>query len=253
MVSEDCDGVSDEGAWTTDGPHFAWAEAGPFVLEVAERRDGDGFRWGTFVRMGNVEHGVASGEAATRGDAQRQSLAAAHKWAADAARALPPMATDPVVDLHLRAQAVVDEARAKRRQDAAALAAREAQVEPSRPEPPPVDRGEPVTPPLVEWLRGRGLEDTARLVEARDAFGREKYGQPLMSHDGRDPIEDARQEFGDALQYVQRALMVGADLSPLREPLHALVGPLAKGRQSGNTGALATVLAEPSDDGGSLT
>jgi hypothetical protein len=112
--------------------------------------------------------------------------------------------------------------RADHTRGAAALAAREAMVEPSRPEPPPVNRGEPVTPPLLAWLRAHGFEGEARAVEARDAFGREKYGQPLMTLDGRDPIEDARQELADALQYIQRAAMLGADLTPLAGLLDAL-------------------------------
>lgn len=95
-------------------------------------------------------------------------------------------------------------------------------IGPSRPEPAPVNRGEPVTPPLLDWLRSYGFDDEARVVEARAAFGREKYGQPLMTLDGRDPIEDARQELADALQYVQRAAMLGADLTPLAGLLDAL-------------------------------
>lgn len=101
-------------------------------------------------------------------------------------------------------------------------------VSPSVPEPAPVNSGVEVTRPLVAWLLEPNAEGrasftrTARLVEARAAFGLEKYGQPLMTLDGRDPVEDALQELGDALQYVQKALMLGADLRPLDEVMRAL-------------------------------
>ena len=92
----------------------------------------------------------------------------------------------------------------------------EKRVRASVPEPPPVERGVPVTPVLVGFLRDRGAPaEVVVAVLARDAFGREKYGQPLMSEDGRDPVEDCRQELADGLQYAMRARMVGADLTPL--------------------------------------
>lgn len=73
---------------------------------------------------------------------------------------------------------------------------------------------------LIALIQGIGVLDDARdelihLVRERDAFGRAKYGQPLMSNDGRNGIEDARQELGDLLQYVMKCKLAGQDISDL--------------------------------------
>lgn len=86
----------------------------------------------------------------------------------------------------------------------------------SKPEPSPVQRGELVTPSLVAWLRARGDIGAAQLVRERDAFGRQKYGQGLMTGDGRDTVEDLLQELGDGLQYGWKAVLQGIDLATLR-------------------------------------
>lgn len=91
----------------------------------------------------------------------------------------------------------------------------------SVPEPPPVDAGDEVTPALRTWLHQMVLSDhiplpafhsAMALVISRDAYGSAKYGQPLRVGDGRNTIEDLRQELGDALQYAFKARMQGADL-----------------------------------------
>ena len=104
------------------------------------------------------------------------------------------------------------------------LAAHTAQ--PSVPEPPPIDAGEAVTPMLIEWIERTAencivpqTEETISLIECRDAFGRSKYGQPLRLKDGRNTIEDARQEAGDLLQYLFKAYKNGEDPRPLIGPL----------------------------------
>lgn len=84
---------------------------------------------------------------------------------------------------------------------------------PSTPEPPPKPEGELVTPPLIAWLEARGHAAAAQLVRERDAYGRTKYGQGLMTGDGRDTIEDLRQELGDAMQYAWKARMQGLKLT----------------------------------------
>lgn len=89
-------------------------------------------------------------------------------------------------------------------------------VKPSKPEPPPVQRGELVTPSLVAWLQARGDAEAAQLVLERDAFGRPKYGQGLMTDDGRGAVEDLRQELGDGMQYGWKAVLQGIDLKNLR-------------------------------------
>lgn len=104
------------------------------------------------------------------------------------------------------------------------LAAHTAQ--PSVPEPPPIDAGEAVTPMLIEWIERTAesciaplTDETISLIECRDAFGRSKYGQPLRLKDGRNTIEDARQEAGDLLQYLFKAYKNGEDPRPLIGPL----------------------------------
>jgi len=100
------------------------------------------------------------------------------------------------------------------------------QQQASVPEPAPVAKGVPVTPELLAWLEQgkhlKGALELSALVRERDAFGRAKYGQPLMSEDGRNTLEDARQELGDLAQYLYKARMTGADTSSLL-PLIALV------------------------------
>lgn len=81
----------------------------------------------------------------------------------------------------------------------------------SQPEPPPTGNGELVTPPLLAALRDH--PDLRALVAARDAFGQSKYGTGLRCHNGRNPLEDARQELGDLLQYLWQALLEGRDIS----------------------------------------
>lgn len=97
-------------------------------------------------------------------------------------------------------------------------------------QPPPVERGRPVTPELLAWLRktraaGDATEEVCALVEARDAFGRAKYGQPLFHDDGRDVSADFGQEGADGLQYGMAAKMRGISLvrwAPMLRALYAL-------------------------------
>jgi hypothetical protein len=81
------------------------------------------------------------------------------------------------------------------------------------PQPLPTGSGELVTPSLLALLADH--PDLHALVSARDAFGRQKYGTGLRIHNGRDPIEDANQEIGDLLQYLQQARMEGRDITTL--------------------------------------
>jgi hypothetical protein len=115
---------------------------------------------------------------------------------------------------------------------AAQLAQLGAHVEASRPEPPPVPGGLPVTPALLAWLRARGALEAADLVLERDAYGRAKYGQPLTTEDGRCTVEDLRQELGDALQYAAKAALRAEDvrmLLPIVEALRDLMRPSFNG------------------------
>jgi len=67
-----------------------------------------------------------------------------------------------------------------------------------------------VTPLLLDWLRRGASDDVLSLIKARHAYGLQKYGQGLMTEDGRNTMEDARQEAGDLLQYLFKAL-IGKD------------------------------------------
>lgn len=105
--------------------------------------------------------------------------------------------------------------------DLRSMAAREAV---STAQPDPITRGHLVTPALVAWLtqRGEDVEQLVAIVEARDAFGRRKYGQPLYSDDGRDVSADFGQEVVDAAFYGMAARMRGVSLAAWAPVLRAL-------------------------------
>jgi hypothetical protein len=97
------------------------------------------------------------------------------------------------------------------------------------PEPPPIERGIPVTPALVGWIGVQydvpsdAKQAAINLVASRDRFGRSKYGQPLMSRDGRLTSVDALQELGDLLQYAYKARLEGESLNEARKILPILL------------------------------
>lgn len=53
-------------------------------------------------------------------------------------------------------------------------------------------------------------------------FGLQKYGQPLMSDDGRDSVRDANEELLDCIQYVIKCKYNKCDLSSIRKTLYIL-------------------------------
>jgi hypothetical protein len=80
--------------------------------------------------------------------------------------------------------------------------------------PAPIPGGQPVTPSLAEWVRRECpdapvAEAIIAGIEARSAFGLEKYGQTLSAGDGRPNYAETLQELIDALQYAHRAEMDG--------------------------------------------
>ena len=81
----------------------------------------------------------------------------------------------------------------------------------SEPEPPPVANPESqdVTEALLSWLDQNGSDAVSPLIRARREYGIAKYNTTLMSHNGRDCVEDARQEAGDLLQYLMQAKIEG--------------------------------------------
>jgi hypothetical protein len=92
----------------------------------------------------------------------------------------------------------------------------------SKPEPPPLNKGIPVTTELLEWLHKGGHEGSMNLIIERDTYGINKYGQRLMTQDGRNSIEDARQELGDAMQYIYKAKLNKENTSCLEEYYYVL-------------------------------
>ena len=60
------------------------------------------------------------------------------------------------------------------------------------------------TPQLVRPVAEKLRLDTAA---EQDLKGLAKYGRPLLSHNGRDPLADLRQEIYDAEGYAAQALM----------------------------------------------
>ena len=95
----------------------------------------------------------------------------------------------------------------------------------SIPEPSPLNKGYEVTPLLLDWLQQNGASDpTISLINARRLYGLQKYGQSLMTEDGRNTMEDAKQEAGDLLQYLYKSFLRGErpsseDISQLKEVL----------------------------------
>jgi hypothetical protein len=92
----------------------------------------------------------------------------------------------------------------------------------SKPEPPPLNKGIPVTTELLKWLEEGGYKRSIDLIIERDTYGIKKYGQRLMTQDGRNSIEDARQELGDAMQYIYKAKLNDEDTSCLEEDYYVL-------------------------------
>lgn len=105
---------------------------------------------------------------------------------------------------------------------------------PSKPEPPPIPGKEDVTATLLERLQihddlhkgdpdfNKSIKDVHFLITQRRLYGMEKYGTTLQTDNGRDPIEDCKQELGDALQYWTQAEMEGRDVEPLRVMLRTM-------------------------------
>lgn len=80
------------------------------------------------------------------------------------------------------------------------------------PQPDPVQAADakPIWPMVIYDVRNRGhvrYEDTRALLIAdmaeRDAFGRAKYGKPLVAQNGRIHLADAYQEALDKLAYLR--------------------------------------------------
>lgn len=67
--------------------------------------------------------------------------------------------------------------------------------------------GRPVFPELRRRLGPYSRERIEALIDAREAYGIAKYGQTLMSDDGRDTPTEVVNELLDALAYVTKWIM----------------------------------------------
>ena len=94
-------------------------------------------------------------------------------------------------------------------------------------QPSPRVLGQVIPDLLIAFLEGkntmRAFDSVIQLIQERDAFGRAKYGQPLMSEDGRDGVQDAKEELGDLMQYAFKAMLNQRDVTDLREMVAALL------------------------------
>jgi len=77
-------------------------------------------------------------------------------------------------------------------------------------QPDPQPKGYAITPKLL--IHTFQYEQLSELIQQRYEFGIKKYGQPLMSSDGRNGIQDAREEMGDLVQYVFKVFTVPENL-----------------------------------------
>jgi len=94
---------------------------------------------------------------------------------------------------------------------------------------PPAPIGDVVPEKLIQWISEQESLTTAErvaaisLVSARNEFGRKKYGQSLMTQDGRITVVDALEELGDLLQYVFKGKLNQEDLSEVKALLPVLI------------------------------
>ena len=65
-------------------------------------------------------------------------------------------------------------------------------------------QGELVFPHLYTELEQRSLTTLLKVMQAREEFGTEKHGQPLMTGDERDTATEIVNEVADLLAYQQK-------------------------------------------------
>lgn len=97
-------------------------------------------------------------------------------------------------------------------------------------QPKPVEKGVVVPTALInfiethERLTETEKTDLVKLIYERDELGRSKYGQSLMSLDGRSGVQDCLEELGDLLQYAFKCKLNGSeDTDRLRSMIKSAV------------------------------
>jgi hypothetical protein len=80
----------------------------------------------------------------------------------------------------------------------------------------PIPKGDNVSESLLKVLKKIDTGFAASVIKERCEYGLKKYGQSLMSKDGRNSIIDALQEAGDLMQYIHKAQMNNEDLTDVK-------------------------------------
>ena len=81
-----------------------------------------------------------------------------------------------------------------------------------KPQPSPKQEGEIVYHHIKDFLELNDYNKTLQsLCHSRYLQGIKKYGQPLMSDDGRDTLADVLQEMLDLLVYLMKGILQGKD------------------------------------------
>tara|TARA_R100000808_G_C2154593_1_gene165680 strand:+ start:6824 stop:7180 length:357 start_codon:yes stop_codon:yes gene_type:complete len=79
----------------------------------------------------------------------------------------------------------------------------------------PVKNGIEIYPKLKQQFSHIKSPLLLDIINKRYKFGLDKYGQPLMSQDGRDTYKDIMDELGDAAQYIAKLkIEVGFEPTP---------------------------------------
>ena len=93
-------------------------------------------------------------------------------------------------------------------------------------QPKPINKGVVIFNLIQSYLddvkdKSYNNEVLEKLFQRYD-FGLKKYGQPLMSDDGRDSVRDADEELLDAIQYIIKCKYNKCDLTPIKKTLYVL-------------------------------
>lgn len=118
--------------------------------------------------------------------------------------------------------------------------------QPPQPNPVQVPTSEPIYPDLIQWVTMHQDVDVTGLLEERHTFGMQKYGSPLMTHNGRDAERDLLEELGDALFYAHQMYMEGRGDFSRAKNLVWILWTMCNHHDAGAAG----VSDETSDDGG---
>lgn len=98
-------------------------------------------------------------------------------------------------------------------------------------QPKPTKGGVEVYSIMFNYLGNEGKEsgeesgeekEIKELLKSRYDFGKKKYGQALMTEDGRDVVRDLEEELLDAIYYLSSALYTKKDITRAKKMLKIL-------------------------------